>query len=160
MQKYPPLLYISLLTLIVFSLSSCGKDTSNTTLPPSKPSAAKQEKTTQTKVMPTPQLTAEQSGEKVFKRCRACHTVNENGKHKVGPNLWGIFGRNAGSAEGYAYSKAMLEFKTVWTEETLSAYLENPRTYIPKNKMAFAGLRKKDERNNVLSYLKANTQQR
>ncbi|GEQ97930.1 cytochrome c [Iodidimonas gelatinilytica] len=92
-------------------------------------------------------------GAKIFRRCQACHTVNE-GQHRVGPSLFGVIGRKAGSVEGFTrYSDAMTSSGITWTEDTLSAYLENPREYIPGNKMAFPGLRKEEDRDNVIAFI-------
>jgi cytochrome c2 len=96
-------------------------------------------------------------GEKVFKKCKACHAVGENAKNKVGPQLNDLFGRTAGTAEGFKYSKAMIakgEEGLVWDEATLSEYLKAPKKYIPKNKMAFGGLKKDDDLENITAYLK------
>jgi cytochrome c len=95
------------------------------------------------------------AGAKVFNKCKACHTVEEGGKHKVGPNLHNIVGRAAGLAEGYRYSKAMTGSGITWDEATLIAYLENPRKYVKGTKMSFAGLKKPADRDNVIAYLKA-----
>lgn len=93
------------------------------------------------------------AGKKVFNKCRACHSI-EPGKNKIGPSLSGGVGREAGTVEGFKYSKAMKSSGVVWDEESLDAYLADPRGYIPKNKMAFAGLRKEDDREDVIAYLK------
>jgi len=93
-------------------------------------------------------------GEKVFKKCKACHVAAEE-KHKTGPHLVNIMGRAAGSAEGYKkYSGAMKESGIVWDEATLDAYLEAPKKYIKGTRMAFAGLKKAEDRANVIAYLK------
>lgn len=100
------------------------------------------------------------AGEKVFARCKACHTVEEGGPNRVGPNLHGIVGRQAGSKEGFKYSKAMAEAGEnglVWNADTLSEYLENPRDFIKGNRMAFPGLRKPEEVSDVIAYLEANS---
>jgi cytochrome c2 len=95
-------------------------------------------------------------GENVFKKCRACHDVGEGAKHKVGPELNDLFGRTAGSVEGFNYSAAMKaagEEGLVWDDDTLAQYLKDPRNFVPKNKMAFAGLKKDDEVADVIAYL-------
>ena len=93
-------------------------------------------------------------GEKVFKKCKACHVVDKE-KHKTGPHLVNVIGRTAGTAEGYKkYSKAMKNSGIVWNDETLDGYLEKPKKYLKGTRMAFAGLRKEKDRANVIAYLK------
>ena len=92
-------------------------------------------------------------GKKVFNKCKACHSLEE-GKKKVGPSLHGIIGAEAGKMEGFKYSKAMLESGVVWTDENLDAYLTKPKEFMPGNKMVFVGLKKPEQRADVIAYLK------
>jgi cytochrome c len=92
-------------------------------------------------------------GEKVFNQCKACHAVDEP-QNKVGPHLVGIFGRPAGSVEDFKYSNALKESGITWNEETLSAFVADPRGYIKGNRMAYAGLKKDEDVANLLAYLK------
>ena len=97
------------------------------------------------------------AGEKVFKKCMACHTVTDK-TNKVGPHLVGVVGRKVAVVEGYSYSDSMKEYAatgTVWDDEALDAYLENPKATVLKTKMAFAGLKKEDEREDLIAFLKS-----
>ena len=95
-------------------------------------------------------------GKKVYNKCKACHVVDGE-KNRVGPHLVGLFGRASGSVEGFKYSKAMQGAEIVWNEETLDGYLENPKGYVKGTRMAFAGLRKEQDRQDVITYLKQST---
>ena len=92
-------------------------------------------------------------GEKVFKKCSACHMINDGGKNMIGPNLWGVIGRKAGSIGDYKYSKAMIAYAKEWSFEEMNAYLIKPQAYIKGTKMAFAGLRKEKDRASVILYM-------
>lgn len=98
-----------------------------------------------------------EAGKKVFNKCKACHAL-EAGKKKVGPSLHGILGRPAGGMEGFKYSKAMMESGVEWTEENLDKYLTKPKEFIPGNKMIFPGLKKEQQRADVIAYIKDATQ--
>ncbi len=96
------------------------------------------------------------AGEKVFRKCKACHQVGDDAKNRVGPVLNGIVGRPVAAVEDFKYSDAMIAFgeaNEAWTPEMLDEYLEKPRDYIPDNKMSFAGLRKEEDRQDVIAYL-------
>lgn len=95
-------------------------------------------------------------GEKVFKKCMACHAVTADGPSKAGPNLHDVVGRKTGTLEGFSYSavmKKMGEDGHIWTPEELDLFLENPKKMAPGTKMTFAGLKKPDERADVVAYL-------
>ena len=94
-------------------------------------------------------------GKKVFKKCVACHSLQE-GKNKMGPPLNNLLGRKAGSVEGYKYSKAMKNSGVVWDEESLDKFLTKPRKFIPKTKMSFRGIKKKSLRDDLISFFKNN----
>ena len=95
-------------------------------------------------------------GKKVFSKCKACHTINEGGKNRVGPNLFGIVGAKAAQVKGYRYSKAMKSSGITWDEATLDKFLIKPKKLIKKTKMAFNGLKKDSQRADLIAYLKAN----
>ena len=96
------------------------------------------------------------AGEKVFKKCAACHVVDSDDK-KVGPSLMNVFGRPAGTQENFTYSNKMIDAGAeglVWDEDSIAEYLANPKGFIKGNKMSFVGLKKPDEIENVIAYLK------
>lgn len=94
------------------------------------------------------------AGKKVYNKCKACHALEE-GKNRVGPSLYNIVGRTAGSIEGFKYSKAMKESGLTWDEETLAKFLAKPKALVPGTRMAFPGLRKEGDLENVIAYLKS-----
>ncbi|MFD2262043.1 c-type cytochrome [Lacibacterium aquatile] len=96
------------------------------------------------------------AGEAIAKRCTACHTFDKGGANRVGPNLWGIVGAKHGHAEGFAYSDALKGMSAKpWDYEEISHFIANPKAYAPGTKMAFAGLRKAEERANLIAYLRS-----
>lgn len=100
-----------------------------------------------------------EKGAKVYKKCVSCHMVGAKAKNRVGPQLNGIIGRDIASLDDYKYSKAMVKYaaaEKVWSEENLGAYLANPRKTVKGTRMAFAGLRKQKDVDNVIAYLKEN----
>jgi len=96
------------------------------------------------------------AGKKVFNKCKACHVVDKE-KNRVGPHLVGLYGRTAGTVEGFKYSDAMIEHGVEWNDETLAEYLAAPKKVVKGTKMAFAGLRKEKDIVNILAYLKEET---
>ena len=96
-------------------------------------------------------------GEKVLKKCAACHLIYKGGENKIGPALYGIIGRKVAAKEDYKYSKAMAAYDKFWTFEEMNGYLKKPQRYIKGTKMAFAGLRKEKDRASVILYLNQNS---
>jgi cytochrome c len=99
------------------------------------------------------------AGQRVFNQCRACHSIEQGGRNGVGPNLHGVVGRKAGSVEGFRYSASMREKVQgglTWDEDTLRAYLANPKAVVPAGSMSYPGLRNEQQLNDLVAYLKAN----
>ena len=96
-------------------------------------------------------------GKKVFKKCAACHTIAKGGGNKIGPALWGVLGRQAGSIPDYKYSKAMAAHGKPWSFEEMSGFLTKPKDWIKGTKMTFIGLKKETERAAVILYMNKNT---
>ena len=92
-------------------------------------------------------------GEKVFKRCSACHMIAAGGKNMIGPNLWSILGKKTGVASGYKYSKALAAYGKEWSFEEMNGFLIKPSAHIKGTKMAFAGLKKEKDRASVILFM-------
>ena len=101
--------------------------------------------------------TSAAEGAKVFKKCAACHSIAEGGGNKIGPALWGVLGRPAGTIPDYKYSKAMAAHGKNWSFEEMNGFLIKPKDWIKGTKMSFAGLKKAKERAAVILYLNENT---
>jgi cytochrome c len=91
-------------------------------------------------------------GEKIAKKCKACHTMNDGGKNRLGPNLFGILGQPAGTREGYKYSKAMSASSIVWDDATFIDFVLKPKKVLPGTKMSFRGIKKASQREDLLAY--------
>ena len=96
-------------------------------------------------------------GEKVFSKCAACHSIAKGGSNKIGPALWGVLGRQAGTVSGYKYSKAMTAYGKSWSFEEVNGFLTKPKDWIKGTKMSFVGLKKETERAAVILYMNNNT---
>ena len=97
------------------------------------------------------------SGEKIFKKCAACHSINKGGKNKIGPALYNVVGRTVGGVVDYKYSKTLASYGKDWTFEELNGYLQKPASYLKGTKMSYAGLRKEKDRASVIKYLNQNS---
>ena len=97
------------------------------------------------------------SGEKIFKKCAACHSIIKNGKNKIGPALYNVVGRKVGGVSDYKYSKALAGYEKSWTFEELNGFLLKPAKWIKGTKMAYAGLRKEKDRASIIKYLNQNS---
>jgi cytochrome c len=98
-----------------------------------------------------------ENGEQVFRQCRACHQIGDGARNLVGPQLNGVIGRRAGTIDGFNYSQANKDAGAkglVWTEDVLLKYLQNPQSFMPGTKMAYAGLRDEEARKDLIAYLK------
>lgn len=133
---------------------SGGSVTSNTDSGSSPSSSAVEVQTVDLSYLPTPYAEADyDTGRRLFRRCGSCHTVTADGGNRVGPNLHGIFGSEAGTVEGFDYSMALENAGFVWTPEQLDGWLANPRDFLPGNRMSFVGLREETDRRNVIAYI-------
>ena len=141
-------------------LSACGDDSGSekaaSTPTQAAPTAA--EKAALLAALPAPYNAADlENGRRVFARCRSCHTITEGGPNMTGPNLHGVFGREAGTAAKYNYSTAVREADFVWDAARLDDWLENPRTFLKGTKMSFAGIPNETDRRDVIAFLKVET---
>ncbi len=100
-----------------------------------------------------------EEGAKVFRRCAVCHTAEEGGPNKIGPNLWGVIGSTSGTrSTGFRYSKALRDAALAWNDDTLDQWITGPRELVPGTRMTFPGLPDAQEREDVIAYLRQTTQ--
>ena len=101
--------------------------------------------------------TSSADGAKIFKKCAACHSIAQGGSNKIGPALWGVLGRKAGTVSGYKYSKSMVAYGKPWSFEEMDGFLTKPKDWIKGTKMSFVGLKNAKERAAVILYMNENT---
>ena len=150
----------ALIALAGLGLASCGQggDSKSAAAAPSRPEPTPAEKAALLAALPAPYNAADlDNGRRVFARCRSCHTITEGGPNMTGPNLYGVFGREAGGHPDYNYSAVVKAADFTWTAERLDHWLENPRTYLKGTKMSFAGIPDPEDRRDVIAFLKVDT---
>ncbi|MDQ8030169.1 MAG: cytochrome c family protein [Brevundimonas sp.] len=156
MRRHVPL--YALAASAVLGLSACGDGGAPSAPVPAKPALTPEQKAVLLAALPAPYNSGDlESGRRVFARCRSCHTVAEGGANLTGPNLYGVFGRQAGGVEGYNYSSAVKSAGFVWDAGKLDHWLENPHTFLKGTKMSFAGLDNPVDRRDVIAWLKVET---
>ena len=149
-----------LIVLVSLGLASCGQGESDAAAPaaPPRPAPTDAERAALLAALPVPYNQADlDNGRRVFARCRSCHTITEGGPNMTGPNLHGVFGRQAGGLAGYNYSPALKAAGFAWDGERLDHWLENPRTFLQGTKMSFAGIPGAEDRRDVIAFLKVET---
>lgn len=152
---------------LVAALAACGPsappeqsaDTETPTAAPAAPPAVEPEATSEAiqaavAALPAPYNAADyEAGRRVFAQCRSCHTIEAGAPNRVGPNLHGVFGREVGSLEGFNYSQPVQDADFEWDAAQLDHWLANPQTFLPGNRMAFAGVRNETQRRDLIAYL-------
>ncbi|QBX36956.1 cytochrome c family protein [Brevundimonas sp. S30B] len=145
--------------LAVVALAGCGQG-GEPAAPkaPARPALTDAQREALLASLPAPYNAGDmENGRRAFARCRSCHTITDGGPNMTGPNLWGVFGRGAGSHPGYNYSNALREADFAWDAQRLDDWLANPRTFLPGNKMTFPGLPDASDRRDVIAWLKVET---
>ncbi len=161
----------ALIALVTLALAGCGQAeqpaqeaasaaaaTAAPAAAPAAPAPDAAEKTAILATLPAPWNAGDlDNGRRVFARCRSCHTITEGGPNMTGPNLYGIFGQQAGTHAGFNYSAALKGAGFAWDGERLDHWLENPRTFLQGTKMSFAGIPDAKDRRDVIAFLKVET---
>lgn len=146
------------LAVSLAALAACGPAAERPAPPPPPVQVDPAVQQARITALPSPYNEAQyDAGRRVFAQCRACHTLAEGAGNRVGPNLFGVFGREIGGAPGFAYSQAVQNADFVWDGEQLDHWLENPHTFLPGNRMAFTGVRDPNQRRDLIAYLMVET---
>lgn len=143
----------------LLTLAGCGQGgSSDAPAAPARPAPTPAEQAALLAALPAPYNQADlDNGRRVFARCRSCHTVTEGGPNMTGPNLYGVFGRTAGTQPKFNYSPAVKAAGFAWDAERLDHWLENPREFLRGNKMSFPGIPDAVDRRDVIAWLKVET---
>jgi cytochrome c len=145
-----------LLSAVALTLAACGPSQpapSGSSAAPA-PQVSNEEMQTRVAALAAPYNAASyEAGRRVFAHCRSCHTIDAAGGNRVGPNLHGVFGREAGSMAGFNYSQALQDANFTWDADHLDHWLSNPQTALPGNRMAFAGVHDETQRRDLIAYL-------
>lgn len=149
----------ALIALAALALTGCGQgQDAIAPAAPAPPAPTTAQKAALLAALPAPYNQADlDNGRRAFARCRSCHTITDGGPNMTGPNLYGVFGRQAGIHPGFNYSSAVKEAGFAWDAERLDHWLENPRTFLKGTKMSFAGIPDATDRRDVIAFLKVET---
>ncbi len=149
------------LCALMLGLAACGEASPPTDAAPApapRPALSEAEKAAILASLPAPYDQGDlDNGRRAFARCRSCHTITPGGPDMTGPNLWGVFGRSAGTHGRYNYSPALRQAGFTWDAARLDDWLANPRTFLPGNKMTFPGLPDATDRRDLIAWLKVET---
>lgn len=145
-----------LLSALIVTLAACGPSQPAEQAPatPPAPQVSNEEMQTRVAALAAPYSEASyEAGRRVFAQCRSCHTIDAAGGNRVGPNLHGVFGREIGTAEGFTYSQPVQAADFTWDADHLDHWLSNPQTFLPGNRMAFAGVHDDTQRRDLIAFL-------